>query len=41
MRWLEEVENDLRELKMMTLRQKPSNREEWVCVVKEGSRAEE
>jgi hypothetical protein len=40
LRWLEEVENELRELKMMTLRQKPSNREECGYVVKESSRAE-
>jgi hypothetical protein len=35
MRWVEDVENDLRELKVKRWRQNPNNREEWTLVVKE------
>jgi hypothetical protein len=31
MRWLENAENDLRELKMKKWRQMLSNEEEWAC----------
>jgi hypothetical protein len=35
LRWLENVENDLRELKPKRLKQKENNREERTCVVNE------
>jgi hypothetical protein len=33
MRWLKDVEKDLREMKVKRLRQKVADREEWVSVV--------
>jgi hypothetical protein len=35
MTWLEDAENDLQELKMKRLSQKPNNKEEWTSAVKE------
>jgi hypothetical protein len=35
MRWLEEVENDLKRLKVKEWKEKMSNREQWRLVVKE------
>jgi hypothetical protein len=35
MRWLEDAENDLQELKMKRLNQKTNNKEEWTSAVKE------
>ncbi|KAJ9588133.1 hypothetical protein L9F63_018491 [Diploptera punctata] len=35
LRWLDKVEEDLRQLKMKRWRQKASNREEWAVVMKE------
>jgi hypothetical protein len=34
LRWLEDVENDLREMKIKRWRQKAVGREEWVSVIK-------
>jgi hypothetical protein len=31
LRWLEDEENDIRELKVKRWRQKANNREEWKC----------
>ena len=46
MRWLEDVEKDLREVKVKRWRQKAVDREEWAFIIKEaqlseGRRAEE
>jgi len=35
MRWLEDVRNDLREMKFKRWRQKAVDREEWASVIKE------
>jgi hypothetical protein len=35
MRWLEEVENDLKRMKVKEWKEKMRNREEWKLVVKE------
>jgi len=35
LRWLEEVEKDLREMKVKSWRQKAFDREEWGSVIKE------
>jgi plasmid maintenance system killer protein len=35
LRWLEDVEKDLREMKVKRWRQKAGDREEWVSVIKE------
>jgi hypothetical protein len=40
LRWLEDVEKDLREMKVKGWRQKSIDREEWVSVVR-GSRLSE
>jgi hypothetical protein len=35
LRWLNDVENDLRVMKVKRWRKKAQNREEWVSVIKE------
>lgn len=35
LRWLEDVENDVSELKVKRWRKKAKNREEWTSVVKQ------
>ena len=40
MRWLEDVEKDLRETKVKRWRQKAVDREEWASIIKEAKLSE-
>ena len=40
MRWLEDVEKDLREMKVKRWRQKAVDREEWASIIKEAQLSE-